>query len=196
MAFIRPADQETLRARFEQELQGDVHLVLFGEPPTGLYVPGRQESQTGRQAQLLMEELAELSPKLHLHVHNPRLERELAERYGVEETPALILERAESADGRAEAADGGPGQSTANGQQTAGSAPPSADSGGAEGSKEGTERRGLVRFLGLPAGYEFMTLIEDLVDISRGQTRLSDATRQAVARLPEPVHLQVFVTPT
>ena len=53
-----------------------------------------------------------------------------------------------------------------------------------------------MRFFGLPSGYEFATLLEDLVDVSRRRTRLSEATREALERLPEPLHLQVFVTPT
>ena len=56
--------------------------------------------------------------------------------------------------------------------------------------------KGKVRFFGIPSGYEFATLIEDLVDVSRGETDLSDKTRQALAALTEDVRIQVFVTPT
>ena len=151
--FIGPLDQEKIKNRFEQELVGNVKLVLFVQPPTGLYVPGREESQTGRQAQALMQELTELSDKITLEVHNPRTEPEAAQAYGVERNPALILE-------------------------------------GENG------RKGLVRFFGLPSGYEFSTLLEDIVDVSKGSTRLSDKAKQAAADLPGPLHLQVFVTPT
>src|SRR5436190_19295980 len=102
MPLISPADQDKLRDRFAQALERDVRLVLFVEPPTGLYLPGRQESQTGRTAQQLMEEVAALSPKLHLEMHNLRSEPEVAQAYGVERSPALILLPADangSADG-------------------------------------------------------------------------------------------------
>lgn len=56
--------------------------------------------------------------------------------------------------------------------------------------------KGTVRFIGIPAGYEFATLIEDLVDVSRGTTGLQDETKQALAGLTDPVHIKVFVTPT
>jgi alkyl hydroperoxide reductase subunit AhpF len=56
--------------------------------------------------------------------------------------------------------------------------------------------RGTVRYFGVPAGYEFAVLIEALFDVSRGTTSLSPATRQQVANLPKPVHLEVLVTPT
>ncbi|MGB9857379.1 MAG: protein disulfide oxidoreductase [Dictyoglomaceae bacterium] len=53
-----------------------------------------------------------------------------------------------------------------------------------------------VRFFGIPSGYEFSTLIEDIVDISRGETHLSQATKNFLQTLTKPVHIQVFVTPT
>lgn len=170
MAFIRPADQDKLRARFERELQHDVRLILFVEPPTGLFIPGREESQTARPTQQLLEEVTSLSPKLLLEVHDPRTAPELAARYQVQRTPAIVLMPA------MESTVDGPGSAAGpNGAGPAG---------------------GLVRFFGMPAGYEFMALIDDIVDVSRSQTRLSDTTREALAALPGPVHLQVFVTPT
>ncbi|MDT8306707.1 MAG: thioredoxin family protein, partial [Anaerolineae bacterium] len=53
-----------------------------------------------------------------------------------------------------------------------------------------------IRFYGIPSGYEFATLIEDIKMVSGGETGLSDATREQVAALETPVHFQVFVTPT
>jgi glutaredoxin-like protein len=55
--------------------------------------------------------------------------------------------------------------------------------------------RGTVRYVGIPAGHEFSSLLEDLVDVSRGVTDLSDATVRALEEMPRPVHVQVFVTP-
>lgn len=51
-------------------------------------------------------------------------------------------------------------------------------------------------FLGAPAGYEFGSLVEDIRDVARGQTGLSDDTKAFLASLGEPVLLQVFSTPT
>jgi glutaredoxin-like protein len=53
-----------------------------------------------------------------------------------------------------------------------------------------------VRLYGIPSGYEFTTLIEDILLVSRGDSGLSSATRALVKRLTKPVHIQVFVTPT
>jgi glutaredoxin-like protein len=56
--------------------------------------------------------------------------------------------------------------------------------------------RGTVRFFGIPAGYEFSTLVEDLLDVSTGTTNLSEKTRTALSKIDQDVHIQVFVTPT
>ncbi len=53
-----------------------------------------------------------------------------------------------------------------------------------------------VRFAGIPAGHEFSTLIHDLILVSGRDSQLSLSTRQFLAELKDPVHLQVFVTPT
>jgi len=53
-----------------------------------------------------------------------------------------------------------------------------------------------VRLYGIPSGYEFGTLIEDIRLVSSGDSGLSPATRAAVAKLQKPVRIQVFSTPT
>ncbi len=53
-----------------------------------------------------------------------------------------------------------------------------------------------VRFYGMPAGYEFATLIEVIIAVSRGSTTVTEETRAALAQVSRDVHPQVFVTPT
>lgn len=53
-----------------------------------------------------------------------------------------------------------------------------------------------VRFAGIPAGHEFSSLIQALILVSGRDSALQETTRQALKELKEPVHLQVFVTPT
>ena len=55
---------------------------------------------------------------------------------------------------------------------------------------------GRVRFFGIPAGYEFSSLLEGLRMVSSGTHGLSEETMAAISRLKEPVRIQVFVTPT
>ena len=53
-----------------------------------------------------------------------------------------------------------------------------------------------VHFAGIPAGHEFSTLIHDLLLVSGRDSNLGQETRDFLAGLDKPVHLQVFVTPT
>lgn len=53
-----------------------------------------------------------------------------------------------------------------------------------------------VRLLGIPSGHEFTSLIQDILLVSSRDSRLSPATREFLKSVNQPVHLQVFVTPT
>ena len=54
-----------------------------------------------------------------------------------------------------------------------------------------------MRFLGAPAGYEFMSLVDAVVLAGSTDSGLSAATKQSVAsRLKDPIEILVFVTPT
>jgi glutaredoxin-like protein len=53
-----------------------------------------------------------------------------------------------------------------------------------------------IRLYGIPAGYEFTTLIEAIRLAASGESGLSAETKKAVARLTKPAQIQVFVTPT
>ncbi len=53
-----------------------------------------------------------------------------------------------------------------------------------------------IRFYGIPSGYEFSTLIEDLRMVSARSDEVHPATAAFLAGLDRPVHFQVFVTPT
>lgn len=59
----------------------------------------------------------------------------------------------------------------------------------------GASVKGTLRYLGLPAGYEFRTLLDTLIAVSRGESGLSAPARAAIAGVAKPVHLEVFVTP-
>jgi len=58
----------------------------------------------------------------------------------------------------------------------------------------GEDRR--IRFFGIPAGYEFASLMEAIDLMAKGDSGLSPASREKLKGLSSPVSLQVFVTPT
>ena len=53
-----------------------------------------------------------------------------------------------------------------------------------------------IRLYGIPSGYEFATLVEDIRMVSAGSPGLSTTTMDELGKLAGPVHIQVFVTPT
>jgi alkyl hydroperoxide reductase subunit AhpF len=53
-----------------------------------------------------------------------------------------------------------------------------------------------IRFLGTPAGYEFISLVQAVLLAGGGPSRLTIASRDRLANLTRPVTMQVFTTPT
>jgi glutaredoxin-like protein len=53
-----------------------------------------------------------------------------------------------------------------------------------------------VRFYGIPSGYEFASFLNAIHTVAAGEPGLSEEGVKMVAALSEPVHIQVFVTPT
>lgn len=58
------------------------------------------------------------------------------------------------------------------------------------------DAKGRVRYFGVPAGLEFPSFIDDLVDVANGTTSLSESSRESLSTLTKDVHIQVFITPT
>ena len=52
-----------------------------------------------------------------------------------------------------------------------------------------------LRYYGTPSGYEFATLVDDIVTLSRAVSPLQLPTRKILRKLEQDVHIQVFVTP-
>lgn len=98
-----------------------------------------------------MEELAGLSPKIHLEIIDFYEQPQVAQEFGITRIPATVI----SANGLAG-----------------------------------------LRFFGIPMGYELATVIEDIKTISRGISPLNMKTRKQLRSVNQPVHIQVFVTPT
>lgn len=52
------------------------------------------------------------------------------------------------------------------------------------------------RFYGIPSGYEFAAFLEMIIKVSHAESGMSEAAKNSVQGINQPVHLQVFVTPT
>jgi glutaredoxin-like protein len=59
-----------------------------------------------------------------------------------------------------------------------------------------SERDYGIRFYGMPYGYELQTLLEAVINVSKGRTDVSEETRKKLREIKKPVHIQVFVTLT
>ena len=141
MAVLTEDLRHTLQKEFE-ELARKVKLVVFTQ---------EFECAHCRENTSLAQEVASLSDKLDIEVHDFVLDKEAVERYGVDKIPAIAV--------------------------------------------EGEKDYG-VRFYGVPAGYEFSSFIEAIKAVSAGESGLAPKTKEALAGLKDPLHLQVFVTPT
>jgi glutaredoxin-like protein len=53
-----------------------------------------------------------------------------------------------------------------------------------------------IRFYGIPSGYEFTSLLEAIQAAAGEEHDLSEETQVYLSELTDPVHMQIFVTPT
>ncbi|MHA1667954.1 MAG: protein disulfide oxidoreductase [Candidatus Heimdallarchaeaceae archaeon] len=60
----------------------------------------------------------------------------------------------------------------------------------------GENRKYDVVFSGIPSGYEFGTLVEDILDVSAEKVSLKEHNLEKVKKIDKPMKIQVFVTPT
>jgi len=53
-----------------------------------------------------------------------------------------------------------------------------------------------ITYYGIPGGFQFASLVEDIVDLSRNATDLPQDVKERIRDVDRDVHIQVFVTPT
>lgn len=53
-----------------------------------------------------------------------------------------------------------------------------------------------IRYYGIPGGYEFATLLDIIIAVSRAKPPIAEQSREILGRLKDEAHIQVFVTPT
>jgi alkyl hydroperoxide reductase subunit AhpF len=60
----------------------------------------------------------------------------------------------------------------------------------------GQPRDSRIRFLGTPAGYEFISLVHAVLLVGGRPSSLTDENRKRIEQIDKPVTMQVFTTPT
>lgn len=61
---------------------------------------------------------------------------------------------------------------------------------------EGPKTNKNIVYYGIPSGHEFSSLLEDIVDVSKGETELPIEIKEKVRKITSNVEILVFVTPT
>jgi alkyl hydroperoxide reductase subunit AhpF len=185
VSLISPADGQHLRDAFSA-MTRRVRLLFFTQT---------LDCETCLQTRQILDELPVLSDKIAIEEVNFVLERDKASRYGVDRVPAIALtyEDAPQAAGDAGGA-GNPGNPGNPGNNIAGDAISAGDVQGA--GAPGVTRDSRIRFLGAPAGYEFVSLVQALLLVGGRESTLSAESRTRLATVDKPVTMRVFTTPT
>jgi glutaredoxin-like protein len=127
---------------FEKEFKEPVTVRLFSQ------AIGCESCQTVEE---LLKELADVvgEDKIRYEVYSPVLDKEMAEKYGVDRIPTIVI--------------------------------------------EGDKDYG-IRYIGLPAGLEFSTLVQGILQVSKRKPNLSEKTLEMLEQIDIPIELMVFVT--
>ena len=142
MSLLSPADQEKLRASFD-EMTASVRLLFFTQT---------LDCETCLQTKQILDELPALSSKIIVEEVNFILEKDKAAAYGIDRVPAIALASGDS-DSR-------------------------------------------IRFLGAPAGYEFISLVQAVLLVGGRASNLTAENRARVAAVDKAMTIKVFTTPT
>lgn len=145
MSLLKEKDRQHLMKEFAV-LQEPVELLLFTQEFECDYCSDTRQ---------IAEEVAALSAKISLQVHDFVADKAVVDQYGIDKIPAMVVMQ------------------------------------GGESARDFG-----IRYYGIPAGYEFSTLISDIMMVSSGDSGLSAEAKSYLAALDKPLHLQVFVTPT
>jgi glutaredoxin-like protein len=84
-------DQEYLRERFARDLSGAVRIDLFTQRRLPIHIPGREECAYCEETQQLLKELAALSDRIRLTVHELSEAAQEAARLGVDKVPGIVV---------------------------------------------------------------------------------------------------------
>jgi glutaredoxin len=91
-AMISQADQEYIRTFFAEHLTGDVTIELFTQRRSPIVLLGAEECQYCEETRQLLEEVAALSERINLVVHDVKDEPDVMRERGIEQVPAIVFQ--------------------------------------------------------------------------------------------------------
>ena len=124
------------------------------------------DCETCLQTRQILDELPPLSDKITIEEVNFVLDADRAREYGIDRVPAVAVAY----------------------EDVRGILGGSAAPGGIKDSR--------IRFLGRPAGYEFISLVQAILLVGGLESILSADNRARVAAVAQPIRIQVFTTPS
>jgi thiol-disulfide isomerase/thioredoxin len=131
------------------------------------------ECETCLQTRQILDELPALSDNIVIDEVNFVLEGDRAQQYGIDRVPAIAVVYED---------DGGSDETPVAEPVATAAAPLLRDS--------------RIRFLGMPGGYEFISLVQAITLAGGRASQLSDASRERLATVDQPVTMHVFTTPS
>jgi glutaredoxin-like protein len=84
-------DQELLKQRFQRDLTNRVRIDYFTQKPSPIIIPGRPDCPFCEECRTLMEEIASLSERIALTVHDLGESEPAASELGVDKVPAVVI---------------------------------------------------------------------------------------------------------
>jgi alkyl hydroperoxide reductase subunit AhpF len=183
VGLISPADQQQLRDAFSP-MTRPVRLIFFTQT---------LDCETCLQTRRILDELPVLSDKIAIEEVNFVLEPDKARRYGVDRVPAIAVTYEDTGPAAGDPGDrgdlGDPGDTVAGDARPVTAGVPRAEA-------AGVIRDSRIRFLGAPAGYEFVSLVQAVLLVGGRESTLSAESRARLAAVDKPVTMRVFTTPT
>ncbi len=144
MGLLEERDKQFLKDKFSKEMENKIKIVFFSNELNCQYC---------KEIRMLLDEVKDLEDKIEVEEFNFVNDKEEVEKYGVEDSPVLVLLDKDNNDTG-------------------------------------------IRFFGIPSGYEFTTLIEDIIMVSTGKHQLSEKIAEEISKIDKTVEIKVFVTPT
>jgi alkyl hydroperoxide reductase subunit AhpF len=93
VSIIAPADATKVKSFLQDNLRDPVTVELFSQKKSPLVVPGRTECEYCEETEQLLGEVAEMSDKVRLTVHDVRATPDAGAAYGIQPdmVPAIVL---------------------------------------------------------------------------------------------------------
>ncbi len=88
---IPAQEQDLIRRRFDAALRGPVKIDFFFRRKSELLVPGREPCPTCADVQAMLHDLAALSPRITLTLHDIDADPRAAQKWGIEGVPATVV---------------------------------------------------------------------------------------------------------